>query len=140
MSIVDKVTGNALDKLGNAIKDGDIKEITSLFKGILEGVEDKVGEVGDILEDAIADAKKDIRREVAKVKRRLIRETREEMEQLSEEFGEKMIEAMRGEIKAMVAGEFYRQLQDGPNDWLASTRAPGSVPHDTALPPDRNEP
>ena len=106
LSIVDKVTGNALDKLGNAIKDGDIKEITSLFKGILEGVEDKLGDVSDLLEDVIDEAKKDIRREVAKVKRRLIRETREEMEQLSEDFGEKMIEAMRPQIRKMVAEEF----------------------------------
>ena len=43
LSIVDKVTGNALDKLGNAIKDGDVKELVSQFTSILDGVEDKLG-------------------------------------------------------------------------------------------------
>ena len=106
LSIVDKVTGNALDKLGNAIKDGDIKEITSLFKGILEGVEDKLGDVSDLFEDAIEDGKKDMRREVAKVKRRLVRETREELEQVCEEFGERVIDAMKLQIAKMVKEEF----------------------------------
>ena len=42
-----------------------------------------------------------------------------------------MIEPMQGKIKAMVALEVERRLADGPNEWLASTRAPGSLPHDT---------
>ena len=66
LSIVDKVTGNALDKLGNAIKDGDVTELVKQFTGILEGVEDKLGDVGDLFEDAIDDAKKDVRREVSR--------------------------------------------------------------------------
>ena len=43
LSVIDKLTGNALDKLGNAIKDGDVTELVKQFTGILEGVEDKLG-------------------------------------------------------------------------------------------------
>ena len=114
LSIVDKVTGNALDKLGNAIKDGDAKEVLSLLRGILEGFEDKVDNINDLFEDKIDKDLRDVTRQVARVKRRLIRETREEMEQLSGEFGEKMIEAMRGEIKAMVAVEIERMATPLP--------------------------
>ena len=42
LSVIDKLTDNALDKLGNAIKSGDVSEILKQFKGILEGVEDKL--------------------------------------------------------------------------------------------------
>ena len=31
LSVVDKLTGNALDKLGNAIKDGDVTKIVEQF-------------------------------------------------------------------------------------------------------------
>ena len=79
LSVIDKLTDNALDKLGNAIKDGDVSELVKQFTSILNGVEDKLGDIGDLFEDAIDDAKKDVRREVNQVKRRLIREAREEM-------------------------------------------------------------
>ena len=68
LSVVDKLTGNALDKLGNALKAGDVTEVVGLFKGILDGVEVKLGDVSDLFEDAIDDAKRDVRREVARVK------------------------------------------------------------------------
>ena len=42
LSVIDKLTGNALDKLGNAIKDGDVKKIVEMFREILDGVEDKL--------------------------------------------------------------------------------------------------
>ena len=102
LSVVDKLTGNALDKLGNAIKDGDVSKIVSQFTEILEGVEDKLGDVGDLFEDAIDDAKKDVRKEVYRVKRRLVRETRQEMEALHDQFVDKMAEAMEVKIKELV--------------------------------------
>ena len=70
------MTGNALDKLGNAIKDGDAKEVLSLLRGILEGFEDKVDNINDLFEDKIDKDLRDVTRQVARVKRRLIRETR----------------------------------------------------------------
>ena len=115
LSVIDKVTGNALDKIGNAIKDGDVKEITNLFRGILEGVEDKVGEISEHFEDMIESAKKDVRREVNRVKRRLVRETRQEMEQLSEDFGERMAEVMEPKIAEMVKAEVARRMAGDGN-------------------------
>ena len=113
LSVIDKVTGNALDKVGNAIKDGDVSELVKQFTGILNGVEDKLGDIGDLFEDAIADAKKDVRREVAKVKRRLVRETREELDTLHAEFGEKVAEAMHDKIQTMVKAEIERRIGHG---------------------------
>ena len=105
LSVIDKITGNALDKLGNAIKDGDVSELVKQFTGILEGVEDKLGDIGDQFEDAIDNAKKDVRREVNQVKRRILRETRQEMQKLHEEFGDTVAEAMEARIAAMVKAE-----------------------------------
>ena len=113
LSSIDKLTGNALDKLGNAIKDGDAKEVIKQFTSILNGVEDKLGDVGDLFEDAIDDAKKDVRREVAQVKRKLMRETREEMEALHEQFSDKMVEAMKPAIAKLVDIEVERRLEGG---------------------------
>ena len=79
LSVIDKLTGNALDKLGNAIKDGDVSGIVEQFTDILEGVEDKLGDASDLFEEAIESGKKDIRREIAQVKRKLVRETRKEL-------------------------------------------------------------
>ena len=110
LSVVDKITGNALDKVGNAIKDGDVSELVKQFTSVLDGVEDKLGDIGDLFEDAIDEAKKDVRREVSKVKRRLIRETREEMENLHEQFGEKIAESMRVQIAEMVEAEVARRI------------------------------
>ena len=109
LSIVDKVTGNALDKLGNAIKDGDIKEFTKLFRGLLEGVEDTLSDITEKFEDVMEAAQNKARREAGKLKRQLVRETRQEMEQVGEEFGGKMIEAMEPRIRNMVAEEVKRQ-------------------------------
>ena len=35
LSVIDKVTGNALDKMGNAIKKGDVSGLVKQFRGIL---------------------------------------------------------------------------------------------------------
>ena len=35
-ALIDPITDNAFDKLGNALKDGDVKEVDSLFKGIVD--------------------------------------------------------------------------------------------------------
>ena len=113
LSVVDKITGNALDKVGNAIKDGDVSELVKQFTSVLDGVEDKLGDIGDLFEDAIDEAKKDVRREVSKVKRKLIRETREEMENLHEQFGEKIAESMRVQIAEMVEAEVSKRMADG---------------------------
>ena len=120
LSVVDKLTGNALDKLGNAIKDGDVTKIVSQFTEILEGVEDKLGDVSDLFEDAIDDAKKDVRREVNKVRRRLIRETREEMESLHEQFVDKMAEAMESKIKELVEAEVARVNREDSKPYIAT--------------------
>ena len=120
LSVVDKLTGNALDKLGNAIKDGDVSKIVEQFTGILEDVEEKLGTVGELFEDAIDEAKKDVRREVAKVKRHLIRETRREMEALHLQFVDKMAEAMEGKLKAMVEAEVSRVDREKSTSYDAS--------------------
>ena len=86
LSVIDKLTGNALDKLGNAIKDGDVSGIVEQFTDILEGVEDKLGDASDLFEEAIESGKKDIRREIAQVKRKLVRETRKELAGMHGEF------------------------------------------------------
>ena len=109
LGVIDKLTGNALDKVGNAIKDGDVTELVSQFTTILEGVEDNLGDVADLFEDTIDDAKKDIRREMNQAKRRLVREARAELATLHEEFGDKLIEGMRPKISAMVAEELAKQ-------------------------------
>ena len=116
LSVVDKLTGNALDKLGNAIKDGDVSDIIKQFTGILEGVEDKLGDVSDLFEDVIDDAKKDVRREVTRVKRRLVRETKAEMEALYEDFGDQMVEAMKPQIAELVEAEVAKRLGDGEKE------------------------
>ena len=110
LSVVDKLTGNALDKLSNALKAGDVTEVVGLFKGILDGVEVKLGDVSDLFEDAIDDAKRDVRREVARVKRRLVREAREELEAMHEQFGDKLIEAMEPKIAGLVEAEVAKRL------------------------------
>ena len=110
LSVIDKLTDNAFDKLGNAIKKGDVSEILKQFKWILENVEDKLGDVTDLIDDALEDGKKAFRKEASQVKRRLIRETREDMENLSEQFGEKMADAMEEKIAGLVKAEVVRQL------------------------------
>ena len=110
LSSIDKLTGNALDKLGNAIKDGDVKDVFDQLTSILDGVEDKLGDVSDVFEDAIDDAKKDVQREVTKVKRQLIRETRAEMKVLHKEFGDNLAESMKPIISELVAAEVKRRM------------------------------
>ena len=110
LSVVDKLTGNALDKLGDALKAGDVTEVVNLFKVILDGVEDNLGDVSEIFEDAIDDAKKDVRREVGRVKRRLVRETREELEAMHKQFGDKLIEAMEPKIVELVEAAVAKRL------------------------------
>ena len=95
LSIVDKLTGNALDKVGNAIKDGDASELIKQLKSIFEGVEDRLEEISDLFEGEIDNAKKAVRREVSKVKRNLLRETREELQELQAQFGDKLADAMK---------------------------------------------
>ena len=109
LSVIDKITGNALDKVGNAIKDGDVDELVKQFTGVLNGVEDKLGDVAELFEDAVEDGKKDMRREINRVKRQLVRETRAELESVADEFGEVVIDSMRGNVQAMVAAEVERQ-------------------------------
>ena len=106
LSIVDKITGNALDKVGNAIKDGDVSELIKQFRGLLEGVEDKLGDVSELFEDAIDDAKKDVRREVTRMKRKLVRETRQELETMHDQF----LDALRPTIAELVEAEVSRRL------------------------------
>ena len=113
LSFVDKLTNNALDKLGNAIKDGDVEELVKQFTSILSGVEDKLGDVSEIFEDAIDDGKKDVRREINRVKRKILRETREEMDNLFEEFGDKFVEGMKPQIEEMVRNEIEKHGKEG---------------------------
>ena len=75
-------TGNALDKMGNAIKKGDVSGLVKQFRDILEGVEDRLDDISGVFEDAIENGKKDMQRDIAQIKRRLVRETRAEMEEL----------------------------------------------------------
>ena len=64
-----------------------MSEILKQFKGILEGVENKLGDISDLFEDATEDAKQDMRRELTQTKRRMMREARDEFKQLQERFG-----------------------------------------------------
>ena len=114
LSIVDKLTGNALDKVGNAIKDGDASELIKQLKSIFEGVEDRLEEISDLFEGEIDNAKKAVRREVSKMKRKLLRETREEIQELQNQFGDKLADAMKEQIERLVELEVIRQL--GPKD------------------------
>ena len=116
LSVIDKITDNAFDKLGNALKDGDVKEVVSLFKGILDGVEDKLGDASELFDEAIEAAKTDVRREVRTVKRRLVRETRAELEAMHEQFGDKLLDAMEPKIAAMVEAEVARRMTDGEKE------------------------
>ena len=110
LSVIDKATGNVLDKIGNAIKDGDIKEFTKLLSGLLEGVEDNLGSIAEKFEDVIENAEKDARRQGGRLKRQLVREMRQEMAQVGEEFAEKLIEAMRPQIAELVEAEVLRRF------------------------------
>ena len=115
LSIVDKLTGNALDKVGNAIKDGDASELIKQLKSIFEGVEDRLEEISDLFEGEIDNAKKAVRREVSKVKRNLLRETREELQELQAQFGDKLADAMKEQIARMVEVEVDRRIAEiGP--------------------------
>ena len=86
LSSIDKLTGNALDKMGNAIKDGDVKDIIKQLTGILNGVEDRLEDISDLFEDAVDKGKRDVQRQVAKVKKRMMREVREDLESLEDQF------------------------------------------------------
>ena len=110
LSVIDKLTDNALDKLGNAIKSGDVSEILKQFKGILEGVENKLGDISDLFEDATEDAKQDMRRELTQTKRRMMREARDEFKQLQERFGDTLTDAIKPMIAELVDAEVRRQL------------------------------
>ena len=110
LSIVDKLTGNALDKVGNAIKDGDVGELTKHLTSIFEGVEDRLEEISDLFEGEIDNAKKAVRREVSQMKRKLLRETREEIQELQAQFGDKLADAMKVHISELVEAEVKRQL------------------------------
>ena len=60
-------------------------------RGSSNGVEDKLGDIGDLFEDAIDDAKKDVRREVSEGQAPADpRDARDEMEKLHAEFADKM--------------------------------------------------
>ena len=113
LSVIDKMTGNALDKLGNAIKDGDVSEVIGQFTGILEGVEDKLGDISDLFEDAIDKAKKEVRYEVRLVKRKMMREVRDDLKDLHAQFGDKIAAAMEAKIAEMVEAEVERSRQHG---------------------------
>ena len=111
LSIVDKLTDNAFDKLGNAIKDGDVSKVVSELKSIFDGVEDKLGDITDLFEDTIDDAKKQIRNDLSKAKRRMMREARMDMQNLQDEFGDKLIEALRPTIDLIVEEEVQIRLE-----------------------------
>ena len=128
LSVIDKLTGNALDKLGNAIKDGDVKKIVEMFREILDGVEDKLGAASELFEDAIETGKKEMRREVARVRRRIVRETRKELEDLHEEFGEKLMEGMRAKVEEMVEVEVEKRMDRGW--WRKQVRWMKKTPRD----------
>ena len=113
LSVIDKVTGNALDKMGNAIKKGDVSGLVKQFRDILEGVDDRLDDISGVFEDAIDDGKKDMRREIAHIKHRLVRETRAEMEELFEEFGEKVTDAMQDKVAAMVEAALDKRSGKG---------------------------
>ena len=110
LSSIDKLTGNALDKLGNAIKDGDVKGIVKQLTGILDGVEDRLEDISELFEDAVDKGKRDVQRQVAKVKKRMMREVREDLESLEGQFTDKMAKAMESRLKELVAAEVDRRM------------------------------
>ena len=110
LSSIDKLTGNALDKLGNAIKDGDVKGIVKQLTGILDGVEDRLEDISELFEDAVDKGKRDVLRQVTKVKRRMMREVREDLESLEGQFTDKMAKAMESRLKELVAVEVAKQV------------------------------
>ena len=110
LSSIDKLTGNALDKLGNAIKDGDVKGIVKQLTGILDGVEDRLEDISELFEDAVDKGKRDVQRQVTKVKKRMMREVREDLESLEVQFTDKMAKAMESKIQELVAIEVAKQV------------------------------
>ena len=117
LSVIDKVTGNALDKMGNAIKKGDVSGLVKQFRGILEGVDDKLDDISELFEDAIDDGKKSVQREVGRVKKKILRETKEEIEALHEEFGDTLtnalMEKLEPRIEAMVEEALAKRAGKG---------------------------
>ena len=101
---------NELDKLANAFKSGDVGDIIESVKGIFESLEDRIGDLGDVVEDSIGDAKKELRRELSKAKRRLLREARHDLKKMQAEFGETLAEAMRDTISDMVEAEVEKRM------------------------------
>ena len=76
---------NELDKLGNAIKGGDLSALIKHLKSLFGDVEDRLAEVSELFEDSMEDAKKDMRHEMSRAKRKIVREARRDLELLQEE-------------------------------------------------------
>ena len=128
LSVIDKATGNALDKLGNAIKKGDVSGLVKQFRGILDGVDDRLDDISNLFEDeigkrqkliadAVEDGKRIVNREIGKVKKTARRETKEEIEALHEEFSETLADALMEKLKprieAMVEGVLDKRAGKG---------------------------
>ena len=107
---------NELDKLGNAIKGGDLSALIKHLKSLFRDVEDRLAEVSELFEDSMEDAKKDMRHEMSRAKRKIVREARRDLELLQEEFGGKLTDAMRPVLEEVVEAEFSRRFPDAQTD------------------------
>ena len=50
LGFIDDLTDNALDKMGNAIKKGDIPEVLSQLSSIIDAAEDRFEDIGDLFD------------------------------------------------------------------------------------------
>ena len=104
---------NELDKLGNAIKDGDPIKIVQQFTDMFEDIENRLEGIADLFEDETVQAKKDVRREAVRIARAEVRKARRDLIDLQEKFGEKLMGQMQTKISQMVEAEVSLRMDNG---------------------------
>ena len=103
---------NELDKLGNAIKDGDPVQVIHQITEMFETVEDRLDGIADLFEDETVQAKKDVRREAVRAARAEVRKAKRDLVELQETFGEKLLEQLQTEIGEMVEAEVSLRMEN----------------------------
>ena len=103
---------NELDKLGNAIKDGDPVQVIHQITEMFETVEDRLDGIADLFEDETAQAKKDVRREAVRAARAEVRKAKRDLIDLQEKFGEKLLNQLQSMISGMVEAEVSLRMAE----------------------------
>ena len=103
---------NELDKLGNAIKDGDPVQVIHQITEMFENVEDRLEGIADVFEEETAGAYKAVRREAVRAARAEVRKAKRDLIDLQEKFGEKLMGQMQTKISQMVEAEVVRRMAE----------------------------